>query len=44
MLVNHTLDVFTDMGTLFVAEAAIFVEDGVDVADNIKEELEEAFF
>jgi hypothetical protein len=43
VLVNHTLDVFTDMGTLLVAEAAIFVEDGVDVADNIKE-LEEAFF
>ena len=40
MFVDHTLDVFID---LFVAEAAIFVEDGVDVADNIKE-LEEAFF
>ena len=40
MFVDHTLDVFID---LFVAEAAIFVEDGVDVVDNIEEELEEAF-
>jgi hypothetical protein len=44
VLVNTTLDVFTDVGTLYVAEAAIFVEDGVDVVDNIKEVLEEAFF